>query len=100
MSSERQTVQEPMINYAEQIGWPRLSKAEALRQRRGDTGRFLYDTLKQQLLLLNPGVLNEQRAEEVTRQLNLLKTTIEGNHDALHWLRGEQSVFVPERIAN
>ena len=67
-----------------------------MSERRGDRGRFLYDTLKRQLLLLNPGVLNEQRAEEVIRQLNLLKPTIEGNHEALRWLRGEQSVFVPE----
>ena len=85
-----------MIKYTEQVGWQRLNRAEALKERRGDTGRFLYDTLKQQLLLLNPHVLNEQRTEEVMRQLNLLKPSIEGNHSALNWLRGEQSVFVPE----
>ncbi|GER88962.1 type I deoxyribonuclease HsdR [Dictyobacter vulcani] len=85
-----------MIGYAVQIGWLPLDRKVALRRRRGDGGRFLYDTLKQQLLALNPGVLNEQRAEEVIRQLNLLKPTIEGNRDALLWLKGEKSVFVPE----
>src|SRR5579884_2413862 len=94
--TERRTVQEPMIRYAEQIGWQRLSTQEALRQRHGESGRFLSETLKQQLLALNPGVLDEARAEEVMRQLNLLRTTIEGNREALKWLRGEQSVFVPE----
>jgi type I restriction enzyme R subunit len=85
-----------MIRSAEQIGWRRLSAREALRQRHGESGRFLSETLKQQLLALNPGVLDEQRAEEVMRQLNLLRTTIEGNREALKWLRGEQSVFVAE----
>jgi type I restriction enzyme R subunit len=94
--TERRTVQEPMIRYAEQIGWQRLSAQEALRQRHGESGRFLSETLKRQLLALNPGVLDEARAEEVMRQLNLLRTTIEGNREALKWLRGEQSVFVPE----
>ena len=30
------------------------------------------------------------------RQLNLLRPTLEGNQDALSWLRGEQSIFVPD----
>lgn len=94
--SERRTVQEPMIQYAAQIGWQRLSPQEARRQRRGDKGRFLYDTLKRQLLALNPGVLDDARAEEVMRQLTLLSATIEGNRESLEWLRGEHSVFVPE----
>ncbi len=94
--SERRTVQEPLIQYATQIGWQRLSSQEARRQRRGDTGRFLHETLKRQLLALNPGVLDDGRAEEVMRQLALLRTSIEGNREALEWLRGERSVFVPE----
>jgi type I restriction enzyme, R subunit len=85
-----------MMRYAAQIGWQPLSSQQALKERRGDTGRFLRDTLKRQLLALNPGVLDEARAEEVMRQLTLLPTTIEGNRTALEWLRGERSVFVPE----
>ncbi len=96
MSSERKTVQVPMMKYAGEIGWQYLTPEEALRQRRGDTGRFLRDTLETQLLRLNPGVLNAQRVEEVLRRLSQLKTTIEGNREALSWLRGEQSVYVPE----
>jgi hypothetical protein len=72
-----------MVEYARQIGWQPLDRKKALRERRGDGGRFLYDTLKQQLLALNPGVLDDQRVEEVIRQLNLLNSTIEGNRDAL-----------------
>ncbi|MYA99870.1 HsdR family type I site-specific deoxyribonuclease, partial [Candidatus Poribacteria bacterium] len=32
---------------------------------------------------------------EVMRQLRSLKPTLEGNQDALAWLRGERSIFVP-----
>ena len=70
MSSERKTVQVPMMKYAGEIGWQYLTPEEALRQRRGDTGRFLRDTLETQLLRLNPGVLNAQRVEEVLRRLS------------------------------
>lgn len=96
MSSERKTVQVPMMKYAGEIGWQYLKPEEALRQRRGNTGLFLYDTLEAQLLRLNPGVLNAQRLEEVVRRLSQLKATIEGNREALAWLRGEQSVYVQE----
>jgi type I restriction enzyme R subunit len=45
---------------------------------------------------LNPGVVDAGRADEILRKINLLRPNIEGNRDALSWLRGEQSVFVPE----
>src|SRR5437016_12580710 len=84
------------MKYAEEIGWQYLKPEEALRQGQGDTGRFLRDTLETQLLRLNPGVLDAQRAEEVMRRLGHLKTTIEGNREALSWLHGEESVYLPQ----
>src|SRR5207245_6249380 len=84
------------MKYAEEIGWQYLKPEEALRQRQGDTGRFLRDTLEAQLLRLNPGVLDAQRVGEVLHRLSQLKTSIEGNREALSWLRGEQSVYVSE----
>jgi type I restriction enzyme R subunit len=94
--SERSAVQNPMLKYADQIGWTVISCEEALALRRGDTGLFFADILEAQLLRLNPTILNTSRAADIIRQLNLLKPTIEGNRDALSWLQGEQSVFVPE----
>jgi type I restriction enzyme R subunit len=47
-------------------------------------------------LNLNPDVVNSERAAEIIRKLNLLSPTIDGNQEALSWLRGERSVFVPE----
>jgi len=94
--SEKSAVQDPMLAYAEQIGWQRLTSDQALTLRGGLEGQFFEDVLLTQLQVLNPGVLNTERAREVLRRLRLIPATIEGNREALKWLRGEMSVFVPE----
>jgi len=85
-----------MLNYAEQIGWQRVSAEEALALRSGKKGQLFTPVLQAQLLRLNLGVMNADRAADVIRRLRLIRPSIEGNRDALLWLRGEQSVFVPE----
>ena len=96
MGRERQTVQEPLIEYAEKRGWKRVKAGEAQQLRRGPGGRFFYDILEERLLHLNSAVLNEQRTTDVMQQLSRLKPSIEGNRDALHWLQGKMSVYVEE----
>ena len=94
--SERATVQDPMLKYADEIGWKSVSRSEAMQMRRGDTGLYFIDVLKAQLMKLNRGILDESRCGEIIRQLSLLRPTLEGNEEALSWLRGERSIFVPE----
>ncbi len=94
--SERSSVQNPMLRYAEQIGWRYVTPPEALRLRGDETGLYFSDILTAQMQKLNPGVVDAGRAEEILRKINLLRPNIEGNRDALSWLRGEQSIFVPE----
>ncbi len=93
--SEYTVVQKPLIGYAEAVGWQYVGRDEALKLRAGETGRLFTDTLTAQLLKLNPAVVNHERADEIARRLRLLPATMEGNRDALAWLRGEQSVFDP-----
>ena len=94
--SERSAVQDPMLKYADEIGWKSVSRSEAMQMRHVERGRYFADVLKAQLMRLNRGILDESRCQEILRQLNLLGSTLEGNQDALSWLRGEQSIFVPE----
>ncbi len=94
--SERSSVQNPMLKYAQQIGWQYINPPEALRLRGDETGLYFSDILISQLQKLNPCVVDPSRASEILRKLNLLRPSIEGNRDALSWLRGEQSIFVPE----
>ena len=94
--SERITVQDPMLKYADEIGWKSISRSEAMQMRHVETGRYFADVLKAQLMRLNRGILDESRCQEIVRQLTLLNPTLEGNQDALSWLHGEQSIFVPD----
>jgi len=94
--SERSSVQNPLLKYAQAIGWDYVDPIESLRLRGGEGGLYYSDLLKSQLQRLNPGVVDDGRTSEIQRRLNLLRPSLEGNRDALSWLRGEQSIFVPE----
>ncbi len=94
--SERDAVQNPMLRYAGEIGWECVSASQALQMRGGDITKFYFaELLESQLLTLNRNLLNDDRCKEILRQLNLLHPTLQGNRDALAWLRGERSIFVP-----
>src|SRR5690348_6341513 len=94
--SERSAVQNPMLKYAQGIGWEYVRADDALSLRSGDTELYFTEILEAQLVQLNRGIVDASRTGDILRRLNLLKPTIEGNRDAHAWLRGEQSVFVPE----
>ena len=94
--SERSAVQDPMLEYADEIGWKSVSQLESNQMRRGKTELYFADVLQTQLMRFNGDILDESRCGEIVRQLNLLRPTLEGNQDALSWLRGEQSIFVPD----
>lgn len=91
--SEQSAVQNPMVKYAGQIGWKTLSRSDATQMRGGESGLYLTEILREKLRELNP-FLTPDLVDEVVRRLGLLHTTIEGNREALEWLRGEKSVFV------
>ena len=93
--SEYTAVQEPMLRYSEQIGWTHVSQVQAMQMRGGDTTSLYFtDVLKAQLLKLNKGVIDDSNCADVIRQLGLLNATLEGNQEALLWMRGEKSTFV------
>ncbi len=94
MDKERQTIQEPLINYAVTCGWKRISSEEAQQLRHGSNGRFFYDVLEEKLLALNPNILRLQDVSQIIRDLERLRTTIEGNADALRWLQGKMAFFI------
>ncbi len=94
--SELSVVQRPLIDYATQVGWKYVKPSEALRLRRGETGILLHDLFCDQLVKLNPGIVDQDRAERVVRELTTVRPNIEGNLDAWEFLRGLKTVFVEE----
>lgn len=94
LASEQKTVQNPLIRYADEIGWEYVRQEEALALRKGEKGLFFSELLRQKLLQFNKGILNKSNVDEVINRLEAVRNNIEGNAEVLQWLRGEQSVFV------
>jgi type I restriction enzyme, R subunit len=94
LGGERLAVQNPLLRYAEDAGWQRISPEETLRLRGGRTGIFLHEVLLDQLQRLNPETVDRQRAEEVVKRLGRISATKEGNLDAWEYLKGLKTVFV------
>ncbi len=91
LGSERRTVQNPFIRYAEEAGWTYLPPEEALRSRGGEDSPVLVERLQR----LNPGVVDSvARAEEVVGRLVRVRPNIEGNLEAWEYLKGLKTVFV------
>ena len=96
--SERSVVQDPLLKYANEIGWACVSRSEAMQMRGGNTtARYFTEVLKAQLLKLNKGIVDDSNCADVMRQLGLLNATLEGNQEALLWMRGVKSTFVPSK---
>jgi len=93
--SERHTVQNPFLRYAEEAGWTYLPPDEALRLRGGENSPVLRSVLVERVQRLNPGVVDSvTKAEEVVQRLLGVRPNIEGNLEAWEYLKGLKTVFV------
>jgi len=93
--TERKTVQDPIIEYAKNIGWDPITKQNALSLRNSEQGLFFYEILLEQLISLNPGIITKSNVGDVVKQLENIQNDIEGNEIVLHWLKGFKSIYVP-----
>src|SRR3990172_12401039 len=91
--SEQSAVQNPLIKYSEEIGWEYVNRDRAVELRRGEIGLFFYDLLKEQLVKLNPGIVDETKADSIIKDLENVRSTIEGNSEVLRYLKGDKSVY-------
>ncbi|MCS7283484.1 MAG: type I restriction endonuclease subunit R [Anaerolineae bacterium] len=96
IGSERRAVQNPFIRYVQEAGWTYLPPDEAKRLRRGETGLLLHDVFVSQMVALNPGVVDLQRAEDLAGRLARVPPNIEGNLQAWEYLKGLKTIFLPE----
>lgn len=96
-ATEKSSVQNPIIEYAKQIGWKYLTPEDALRMRCGETGLILRDVFSQQVIRLNSDFANLETANTIIKRLeNTITATIEGNEKAWQHLTGKGTVFIPE----
>ena len=59
LGQERDSVQDPIIDYAREIGWEYIDRKEAARLREGETGLFLKPIFLLQLHKLNPDFMDQ-----------------------------------------
>jgi type I restriction enzyme R subunit len=93
IGSEAGAVKNPLIRYAEEIGWTYVSPSEALSLRKGEGGLLFNRILEEKLIELNPGLITPANTGEVIKRIESARNTIEGNAEILAWLRGEQSIY-------
>jgi type I restriction enzyme, R subunit len=92
--TEAHTVQDPLVQYAEEVGWLKVSQEDALRLRGGETGLIFREVLRERLLALNSGVVDESNVADILRRIENARNSIEGNREILRWIRGEETTFV------
>jgi len=56
--AERSSIQNPIVRYAQEVGWKYLSPDEALTQRGGEGGLLLQETFLSQVQRLNPEIID------------------------------------------
>ena len=94
---ERSSVQNPVIEYAKQIGWEYLNPDDSLRMRGGETGLILRQIFSSQVVRLNPDFADQETANVIVKRLeNSITATIEGNQKAWEHLIGKGTVFINE----
>jgi type I restriction enzyme, R subunit len=90
--SEAVTVQFPMVKHAIEVGWTPLSPEDALSLRGGSSQMLFPAELETRLRKFNPW-LTEINARATVDTIEALPATIDGNHQVLAWLRGENSWY-------
>ena len=93
LGTETTTVQQPIIKYAQKIGWSVVSQEEALSLRKGESGTLFYRVLEKKLLELNQGLVSRENVDGIIHRMEAVRNNIEGNAEILSWLRGEQAIY-------
>lgn len=94
LGGERKAVQNPLVQYASEVGWTYVDRDEALSLRRGREGAVFHDVLVAQLQRLNPGIVDALAAEQIISRLLHVRPHIEGNLQVWEYLNGLKTVFV------
>lgn len=92
--SERSGVQNPIIKYAQELGWEYVHRAEAEKMRaffEAQTPLFFGDVLHQKVTEFNPKYAENK--EFLLRQVSTLPNSATGNRDFLNFLKGQTTFF-------
>ncbi len=91
--SEKRAVIEPLIRYAQGVGWKYLSVEEVQSLRLNNTNCILDKVFVPKIIELNP-FLSQDHAYQIIKDLENLRTDVEGNMTAWQFLKGEKSLYI------
>lgn len=97
LGQERTAVQDPVLDYVQEIGWEYVSPDEASRLKRGETGFVFRDVFIRQMQKLNSDFMDTILAEQLLKEITRIPATIEGNFTAWEYLKGLKTIFVPDK---
>jgi len=97
LGQERTAVQDPILDYVQEIGWEYVSPDEASRLKRGETGFVFRDVFIRQMQKLNSDFMDTILAEQLLKEITRIPATIEGNFTAWEYLKGLKTIFVPDK---
>ena len=90
--TELKTVEEPIIDWARELGWDYVTQEDLIRN---EDEPFDLATLKDAIIKLNPEVIRDaDDADKVVNQLRLLANNIYGNREFFKWIKGEHSIVL------
>jgi len=89
---EKACAQFPMIRHAAEVGWEPVDPETAASKRGGTAGMLFKAELSSKLSQLNPW-LGEDAIRSIIETIEALAPSIEGNREALSWLRGERQWY-------
>lgn len=104
--TEHKSVQQRILDYAQEIGWVFVPQPEAEKRRGFDpqgispkdraktASLFFTDVLSKKVTQLNP--LYQGSIDDLIRQFSALTPNIYGNRDFFSYLQGERTFFHPE----
>ncbi|MGW6977894.1 type I restriction endonuclease subunit R [Streptomyces sp. NPDC054932] len=90
--SEAHTVQFPMVNHVQEVGWTVMTPTEAEVKRLGRANMLFREELESKLSEFNAWLTADQ-ARAVVDTIEALPLTVEGNRDVLAWVRGERQWY-------
>jgi len=95
---ERSSVQNPILRYAQRIGWTYLTPDDSLRLRGGETGLIHRELFTRQLMKFNSDFADRETANSFIKKFETeIKPDIGGNFEIWNHLQGNRTIFVPEQ---
>ncbi len=91
--TEKDTVQNPIVEYAKQIGWEHISAQEMGDKRQDNKDIILRNIFLSQAKKLNPS-FSEDEISRILKDLESLSPNIEGNFAVWEHLKGVRAFYV------